>query len=75
MIFLYFISCNSFIDTILIDRIYGDKAKDLLDGLKMKPFIGVPIALRRLKAKQQEWIEHRIKFNKVVAMLLIKIQH
>lgn len=34
-----------------IRRIYGDKAPDIIDGLKKNPVVAVPLVLRRLKAK------------------------
>lgn len=34
-----------------IKRIYGDKAIDIIDGLKKNPVVAVPLVLRRLKAK------------------------
>ena len=38
-------------------RIYGDKSADIIDGLKRNPVVAVPLVLRRLKAKDQEWRE------------------
>lgn len=38
-----------------IRRIYGDKANDIIDGLKRNPVVAVPLVLRRLKAKDEEW--------------------
>jgi len=38
-------------------RIYGDKAQDIIDGLKKNPVVAVPVVLRRLKAKEEEWRE------------------
>ena len=40
-----------------VRRIYGDKAADIMDGLKRNPIVAVPVVLRRLKAKQDEWRE------------------
>lgn len=31
-----------------IQRIYGDKAQDIIDGLKRNPAVSVPIVLKRL---------------------------
>lgn len=31
-----------------IQRIYGDKANDIIDGLKKNPAVSVPIVLKRL---------------------------
>jgi hypothetical protein len=47
-------------------RIYGDKAQDIIDGLKKNPVVAVPVVLRRLKAKEEEWREAQkvIKFER-----------
>ncbi|XP_075219291.1 paired amphipathic helix protein Sin3a-like isoform X2 [Lycorma delicatula] len=46
-------------------RIYGDKAPDIIDGLKKNPVVAVPVVLRRLKAKEEEWREGQKGFNKI----------
>lgn len=46
-------------------RIYGDKAQDIIDGLKKNPVVAVPVVLRRLKAKEEEWREAQKGFNKL----------
>nr|XP_022306846.1 paired amphipathic helix protein Sin3a-like isoform X1 [Crassostrea virginica]XP_022306847.1 paired amphipathic helix protein Sin3a-like isoform X1 [Crassostrea virginica] len=48
-----------------IQRIYGDKAPDIIDGLKKNPVVAVPLVLRRLKAKEEEWREAQRNFNKI----------
>ncbi|XP_023205993.1 paired amphipathic helix protein Sin3a [Xiphophorus maculatus] len=48
-----------------IQRIYGDKAPDILDGLKKNPAVSVPIVLKRLKTKEEEWREAQRGFNKI----------
>lgn len=48
-----------------IQRIYGDKSPDIIDGLKKNPVVAVPLVLRRLKAKDEEWREAQRNFNKV----------
>lgn len=48
-----------------LKRIYGDKAQDIIDGLKRSPAVGVPVVLRRLKAKEEEWREAQRGFNKL----------
>lgn len=45
-------------------RIYGDKAADIIQGLKKNPVVAVPVVLRRLKAKEEEWREAQKGFNK-----------
>ncbi|XP_018902629.1 paired amphipathic helix protein Sin3a [Bemisia tabaci] len=46
-------------------RLYGDKASDIIDGIKKNPSVCVPVALRRLKAKEEEWREAQKGFNKI----------
>ncbi|KAL4622772.1 paired amphipathic helix protein Sin3a-like isoform X1 [Arapaima gigas] len=48
-----------------IHRIYGDKAPDIIDGLKKNPAVSVPIVLKRLKMKEEEWREAQRGFNKI----------
>lgn len=48
-----------------IRRIYGDKSHDIVEGLKRNPVVAVPLVLRRLKAKEEEWREAQKSFNKV----------
>ncbi|XP_026280513.1 paired amphipathic helix protein Sin3a [Frankliniella occidentalis] len=48
-----------------LKRIYGDKAADIIDGLKKNPSVAVPVVLRRLKAKEEEWREAQKGFNKL----------
>ncbi|GAB6032055.1 Paired amphipathic helix protein Sin3b [Chamberlinius hualienensis] len=48
-----------------VKRIYGDKAPDIIDGLKRNPAVAVPLVLRRLKAKEEEWREAQKNFNKI----------
>lgn len=40
-----------------LKRLYGDKANDIIQGLKNSPAVAVPVVLRRLKAKEEEWRE------------------
>ncbi|XP_053742174.1 SIN3 transcription regulator family member Aa isoform X1 [Synchiropus splendidus] len=48
-----------------IQRIYGDKAPDIIDGLKKNPAVSVPIVLKRLRTKEEEWREAQRGFNKI----------
>lgn len=48
-----------------LKRIYGDKAHDIIEGLKRNPAVGVQVVLRRLKAKEEEWREAQKGFNKI----------
>lgn len=47
-----------------LKRIYGDKAADIIQGLRKNPVVAVPVVLRRLKAKEEEWREAQKGFNK-----------
>lgn len=46
-------------------RIYGDKASEIIEGLKKNPANAVPVVLKRLKAKEEEWREAQQGFNKI----------
>uniref|UniRef100_A0AAQ4Q824 Paired amphipathic helix protein Sin3a n=1 Tax=Gasterosteus aculeatus aculeatus TaxID=481459 RepID=A0AAQ4Q824_GASAC len=48
-----------------IQRIYGDKAPNIIAGLKKNPAVSVPIVLKRLKTKDEEWREAQRGFNKI----------
>ncbi|XP_071390370.1 paired amphipathic helix protein Sin3a-like [Centroberyx affinis] len=57
--------CSEVIHRKAIQRIYGDKAQDIIDGLKRNPAVSVPIVLKRLKMKEDEWREAQRGFNKI----------
>jgi len=38
-----------------IHRIYGDKSGEIIQGMKKNPSVAVPIVLKRLKVKEEEW--------------------
>ncbi|XP_012225740.1 paired amphipathic helix protein Sin3a isoform X3 [Linepithema humile] len=57
--------CSSTIHQRALKRIYGDKAVDIIEGLKKNPVVAVPVVLRRLKAKEEEWREAQKGFNKI----------
>ncbi|XP_072834009.2 paired amphipathic helix protein Sin3b isoform X1 [Pogona vitticeps] len=48
-----------------IYRIYGDKAPEVIEGLKKNPLTALPVVLKRLKAKEEEWREAQQGFNKI----------
>ena len=48
-----------------IRRIYGDKATEIIEGLKRIPQVAIPVVLRRMKAKEEEWREAQKGFNKI----------
>ncbi|XP_075168581.1 SIN3 transcription regulator family member A isoform X2 [Haematobia irritans] len=47
-----------------IYRIYGEKAGEIIQGLKKNPSVAVPIVLKRLKVKEEEWRNAQKNFNK-----------
>jgi paired amphipathic helix protein Sin3a len=47
-----------------IKRIYGEKAKEFIEGIKRNPAVAVPLVLKRLKAKDEEWREAKKNFEK-----------
>ncbi|GIY36696.1 hypothetical protein CEXT_216131 [Caerostris extrusa] len=48
-----------------IKRVYADKANDIIEGLKKNPVTSVPIVLKRLKLKDEEWRKAQKSFNKI----------
>lgn len=57
--------CSPTIHQRALKRIYGEKAADIIDGLKKNPLVAVPVVLRRLKSKEEEWREAQKGFNKI----------
>ena len=47
-----------------IQRIYGEKAREFIDGLKSSPAVCVPLVLKRLRAKEEEWREAKKNLEK-----------
>ncbi|XP_062132486.1 uncharacterized protein LOC133843102 isoform X3 [Drosophila sulfurigaster albostrigata] len=47
-----------------IHRIYGDKSGEIIQGMKKNPSVAVPIVLKRLKVKEEEWRDAQKSFNK-----------
>lgn len=48
-----------------MSRIYGDKSPEVIDGLKKTPNVAIPLVLKRLKAKDEEWRTAQKQFNKI----------
>ncbi|XP_066262316.1 paired amphipathic helix protein Sin3a-like [Euwallacea similis] len=48
-----------------LKRIYGDKALEIVEGLRKNPAVAVPVVLKRLKVKEDEWREAQKGFNKI----------
>ncbi|KAM9385202.1 LOW QUALITY PROTEIN: paired amphipathic helix protein Sin3b [Pholidichthys leucotaenia] len=46
-------------------RIYGDKAPEIIEGAQEESLTAVPVVLKRLKAKEEEWREAQQGFNKI----------
>jgi len=53
------------IHKIAMYRIYGDKAPEVIDGLKKTPHVAIPLVLKRLKSKDEEWRTAQKAFNKI----------
>ncbi|UJR37933.1 hypothetical protein I4U23_030619 [Adineta vaga] len=47
-----------------VQRIYGERANEIIDGLKRNPRVAVPIVLKRLKSKDEEWRESKKNFER-----------
>lgn len=48
-----------------IERIYGNKGPDVIDKLFNNPAVAVPVILKRLKQKDNEWRNARREWNKI----------
>src|SRR5689334_1270593 len=48
-----------------IRRVYGEKAGDITQGIRLQPYMAIPIVLKRLKMKEEEWRESQRNFNKL----------
>lgn len=48
-----------------IRKIYGEKADEVLAGLMKNPAVAVPVVLRRLKQKDEEWRRTQRDWNKI----------
>lgn len=55
-----------------IKRVYGDKADDIYEYLQKSPCAAVPVVLKRLKAKDEEWRRVQRDWNRVWAEIHIK---
>lgn len=55
-----------------IKRIYGDKSDDIYEYLQRNPCASVPVVLKRLKAKDEEWRRVQRDWNRVWAEIHIK---
>lgn len=56
--------CSEIIHLKAVQRIYGDKSKDFIEGLKQNPQVAVPLVLKRLRAKDEEWREAKKNLEK-----------
>eukprot|EP01114_Cavostelium_apophysatum_P019570 TRINITY_DN6344_c0_g1_i6.p2 TRINITY_DN6344_c0_g1~~TRINITY_DN6344_c0_g1_i6.p2 ORF type:complete len:658 (+),score=243.67 TRINITY_DN6344_c0_g1_i6:2183-4156(+) len=48
-----------------IERIYGERGPDVVDALYSNPSMTIPVVLKRLKQKDQEWTKARREWNKI----------
>ncbi|XP_055952597.1 paired amphipathic helix protein Sin3b-like isoform X1 [Argiope bruennichi] len=48
-----------------LHRLYGDKTDELIEGLKRNPLVAIPIVLKRLRVKEEEWKEKEQQFNEI----------
>lgn len=55
-----------------IKRIYGDKGDDIYEYLQRNPASAVPVVLKRLKAKDEEWRRVQRDWNRVWSEIHIK---
>ncbi|CAF0839927.1 unnamed protein product [Didymodactylos carnosus] len=55
---------SAFTQRQAVQRIYGERANEIIDGLKRNPRVAVPIVLRRLKSKDEEWREAKKNFER-----------
>ena len=49
----------------IIAKIYGPKADEVLDALKRTPWIALPIIMRRIRQKDEEWRTAQREWNKI----------
>ena len=55
---------SNFIHVASISRIYGDKGREIIEGIKRNPTIAIPIVLKRLQSKEDEWRAAKKEFEK-----------
>jgi len=55
-----------------IKRIYGDKAQEVIEGLKKHPAVAIPVVLTRLKQKEEEWKKAQKEWRKIWADVYAK---
>ncbi|CAF0731849.1 unnamed protein product [Rotaria sordida] len=55
---------STFTQKQAVQRIYGERANEIIDGLKRNPRVAVPIVLKRLKSKDEEWRESKKNFER-----------
>ncbi|KAL4332622.1 hypothetical protein GQ457_07G016760 [Hibiscus cannabinus] len=58
-----------------IERLYDDYGLDVMDVLRKKAQLDLPVILTRLKQKQEEWTSCRSDFNKIWAEVYAKNHH
>ena len=48
-----------------IERVYGSKGPDVVEGILNNPIAAIPLVLKRLKQKDYEWRKARREWNKI----------
>jgi histone deacetylase complex regulatory component SIN3 len=56
-----------------IRRLYGDVAPRIIEGLKKRPYAIIPIVLRRLKMKEDEWRDVQRDFNNLMRAQVLRL--
>lgn len=46
-----------------LQRLYGEKTREIIAGLQRNPQLAIPLVLKRLQAKDEEWRAARCAFN------------
>lgn len=54
-----------------IKNIYGSKGEQMIDYLVSKPFVTIPIVVKRLKQKDIEWKDARKEWNKLWSLIFL----
>lgn len=56
---------SEIIHKAIIGKIYGAKADEVMDALKRTPYIALPIVMKRLRQKDEEWRIAQREWNKI----------
>lgn len=50
---------------LTVDRLYGDKAQDVVQALQRDPYGHIPIIVKRLRQKHEEWRSAQRQWNQI----------